>query len=333
MYYKYKVKKKNKHTFRHIIIVLILLATGFFSYRYREHLMFWKYSDNKLIVLLKAAEANEDKGIRATELKKLIPVFDEYRNTNDLTAEAFFFSARLHYAIGLTYLPGTFSELIINDHIKEISNSAKAEFEKAIKYMNKGMAFLEKQQVERDYLMILAYSCFYTGYLNPQELNNIIAPINAMELGDNIEDIRLYALLNILNKNEEAGFSLLSEKGMVETGIDGILFMAGLENMVGRSTNAIMNYKKVLSLTGDFRILKLVHVNLGKIYYSQSLFNESLEQFNAALEIDEGDISLKIWIGRNYLSLGQADRAKKTWADALATDKNNSELKKLLGVR
>lgn len=332
MYYKYKIKRKNKNTSKYIIIILIIVLTGFFSYRYREHLMFWKYSDHKLLVMLQASESQSDANIRLTELKKLIPIFDNFIKDNALNYEAYFFSARLHYEIGRTSLPGTFSELIINDRVKSIPAAAKTEFEKVVKYMYKGLAFLGKKQVERDYLMILAYSGFYSGYLTFDELNDIIAPIDKTSLGSDIEDARFYAFINILNGNEDTGFAVLSEKGMVDTGIDGVLFLAVVENMVGRSTNAIMNYKKVLDKTGDKRILRLVHVDLGKIYFNQGLFKESLEELNEALKVDENDSSIKIWIGQNYMALGLSDRARKIWADAFAADKNNTELKRLLGI-
>ena len=79
-------------------------------------------------------------------------------------------------------------------------------------------------------------------------------------------------------------------------------------------------------------IIKLVHINLGKIFYNRSLYKESLYHFNQALNIDERDILLKIWIGKNYSALGYKTRAKAIWSEVLVSDSSNQEVKKLLGL-
>ncbi len=108
--------------------------------------------------------------------------------------------------------------------------------------------------------------------------------------------------------------------------------MATAERIAGRYTNAIMNYRKVLDSAADDRLKRLVHLNLGKIYYNQSLFAESLTHFSEAMSLDDKDPGVKIWTGKSYAALGFRDKARALWSEVLNADKTNEEARKLLGV-
>ena len=95
-------------------------------------------------------------------------------------------------------------------------------------------------------------------------------------------------------------------------------------------TDAIIAFQKILKTTDDVNVQKLSYSNLGKIYYSQNLYKESLDQFNAALLLGD-DINCKIWVGKNYLAMGMKDQAKVVWSEVLAANGDNEEVKKLLG--
>ena len=95
-------------------------------------------------------------------------------------------------------------------------------------------------------------------------------------------------------------------------------------------TDAIIAFQKLLKSTDDAYVQKLSYINLGKIYYSQNLYKESLDQFNAALIFGD-DINVKIMIGRNYIAMGMKDKAKTVWSEVLAVNADNEEVKKLLG--
>lgn len=138
--------------------------------------------------------------------------------------------------------------------------------------------------------------------------------------------------MTILNGDEKKGFDLLQSHGAILDSIQGRLFLASVEVIAMRYTNAIMNFKDALSRSDDVRVRKLIHVNLGKIYYSQSLFKESLGHFTIALKIDEKDNFSRIWIGKNYSALGYRDRARAIWSEVLTTDRSNTEVRRLLGV-
>ena len=332
MYYKYKPRKRSKRILKPLAIIIVLCTIGYFTYRYREYLMFWRYSDNKLVTKLKAAENSSDK---LTELKNLVQIFDNYLENNPLNQEAYFYSARVHYGIAVANMPWSFSEFVINNLSEDMPSAltpvSLGEFQKTIKYIRKGIALGDSKKIDYEYMMIFAYSCFYTSFLNMAELNEFLSPADKGELSKNVEDARFYSLVKILENEKNEGFEFLASAGDVNSDLRGILFQSCVETMAGQYTNAIMNYKKILDTAEDQHVLKLVRMNLGKIYYKQNLYNESLEQFAAAAKNTE-DVLPKIWVGKNYAALGQHDKAKVVWNEALAADKNNAELKKLLGI-
>ncbi len=145
-----------------------------------------------------------------------------------------------------------------------------------------------------------------------------------------VENIRFYSMVTIANRREDYGLKYLAEHGMVRDNIQGKLFYATAERLAKKYTGAIVTYKDVLARTSDERVRKLVHINLGKIYFNQTLYRESLDQFSLALKIDAKDSVPKIWIGKNYSAMGEKDKAKAIWSEVLTTDGMNTEAKALM---
>ena len=253
-------------------------------------------------------------------------LYEKQKEERMVDADLFFLSGEIHYLMGETYLPGSFSELFINDRTGEISKEAKLEFLKAIKDIKKGCA-LENDAPEDRYSFMLAKVAFYTGFYSPGDIFEMIEKTGESIKQKDVENIRFYSITNIINKREDYGLKFLSQNGMVKDNIQGLLFFATAERVAKKYTGAIVSYKDVLARTSDDSIRKLVHVNLGKIYFNQSLFRESIDQFNLALKIDEKDTTPKIWIGKNYSALGEKDKARAIWSEVLTTDGTNTEVK------
>jgi hypothetical protein len=151
MYYRYRVKKKDRHIFRNLFILVLLGALGYAIYTYHDYLFFWKYNDNKLQTSIKQAQSIPDRQQRRKALEALSPVIEDYRNGNPLKAEAFFLSALLSYDLGCSYLPGTFSELVVNDSLSSIPEAARNEFFRTIRYVKKGLALKGGEVDVRDF--------------------------------------------------------------------------------------------------------------------------------------------------------------------------------------
>jgi len=332
MYDRYKSKRKSTGIYKFLGIVAILGVIIFLGTRYHRYLAFWKFSQNKLEKRIETVRQIRDVDKKREALTDLSDVYERYKEEHMVDPDAFYMSGGIRYMLGETHLPGNFSELYINDRVHDISGDAKLQFLKAIKDIKKGCALENSAPDERRGFM-LAKAGFYTGYSTPLEILRLIEKSGEpIKLKEDLENIRFYSIVNIMNKREDYGLKYLAAYGMVKDNMQGLLFYATAERVAKKYTGAIVSYKNVLARTSDDKVRKLVHINLGKIYFNQSLYRESIDQFNQALKIDERDSMPKIWIGKNYSAMGEKDKAKAIWSEVLTTDGANAEVKKLLGI-
>ncbi len=314
MYDRYKSKRKNTGIFKFLGIIIVIAAVTVTAVQYRHYLTFWRYSQNKLEKRIDAIKRIKDPARKRDALADFSDVYEKQKEERMVDPDVFFRSGEIHYLLGETYLPGSFSELFINDRTGDISREAKIEFLKAIKDIKKGCA-LENDAPDDSYSFMLAKAAFYTGFYAPRDIFEMIEKTGESIKLKDIENIRFYSMANIINKKEDHGLKFLAQYGMIKDNIQGLLFYATAERVARKYTGAIVSYKDVLARTSDDRIRKLVHVNLGKIYFNQSLFRESLDQFNLALKIDEKDTTPKIWIGKNYSAMGEKEKARAIWSE------------------
>ncbi len=332
MYYRYKRKKKNVRFVRLLIILGLAAVALYAGNRYKQHIFFWKYTYNRLISEVEAKNSGTTGEERRKNLLGLVSIVNEYKRDNQVDPEACFLSGKLNYYIALTYLEGRFSELSINNRLPLAGWKACDRFRQSIRDIKKGIALLSGDNINSESAMILAWSLYYTGFAAPAEILKTIQYVKEDEGLKSIEDVRLYSYLMIMNGSEEDGLKLLNEEGGVRESIEGTLFLATAEKSAKRFTNAIVNYRDVLGRVKNERLKKLVHVNLGEIYFHQSLYRESLDQFLKGLEIDNTDNNLRIWIGKCYMELGEKEKARIIWNEVYASDSANQEVKKLLGI-
>ncbi len=331
MYDRYKSKRKNTGIYKFIGIIILIAAAATLAVNYRHYLAFWRYSQSKLEKRIETVKKMKDPVKKREALAEFSDLYEKQKHERMIDADLFFLSGEIHYMIGETYLGGSFSELFINDRTGEISKEAMLEFLKTIKDIKKGCA-LDNDAPEDRYSFILAKAAYYTGFYNSRDIFEMIEKTgDSVKLMD-VENIRFYSMANIIHKKEDYGLKFLAQYGMVKDNIQGLLFFATAERVAKKYTGAIVSYKDVLARTSDDSIRKLVHVNLGKIYFNQSLFRESIDQFSLALKIDVKDTTPKIWIGKNYSALGEKDKAKAIWSEVLTTDVTNAEVKHLLGT-
>ncbi len=331
MYDRYQSRRKNTFL-RRVIITAVLVAGGFFLVaRYHHYLTFWRYDQNKLYARVEAALKISDAVKKREALGELAETFMRYKEERPADPEAFLVSGKVRYHHAMAMLPGTFSELLINDRAADIEKEPKAEFIRAIRDFRKARA-LDEGALDETSLFMLATSAYLSGYYAPAEIFTMIEKRGDPGKGMDVEFVRFYSVINILNGKEDYGLAFLSRHGMAGDSIRGLLFYATAERMAKKYTGAIMTYRKVLAMTPDDRIRELVHFNLGRIYYQQSLFREAIEQFSGALGLNEGSIPSRIWMGRCYLALGDREKARALWNEVLARDGSNAEAKQLLGT-
>jgi tetratricopeptide (TPR) repeat protein len=332
MYYSYKTKRKNRKIFKILLLAIAITGVFYFGAKYRQYIFFWKYTYNKISSALKDASKIEDIEKRKVKLLEISEICNDYNSKNQISAETFLLAGKTHFLLGEIYLNNTFSEYIINSCTDCLNQKAAVEFFTAIKNIRKAIALFASDQIEAEYRLIMAKSSYYTDYYNTKNIYRLLDKLDSIESIPNIDDIRFLSIINILNRKEDYGLEILIKYGMVSETMSGRFFLASAYNIAGKYTDSIMSFKNILDNCSDNSLLKLANVNLGKIYFTRSLYRESLAHFTNALKIDEKDNSSKIWIGKNYAALGEKTKARAIWADVLVSDQGNMEAKKLLGI-
>jgi tetratricopeptide (TPR) repeat protein len=331
MYYRYKSKRRNNKIYRVILVALLLAGAAYMGNRYRHYIFFWKYNYTRLERKVDDAAKIAGAGEREERLRGLSRICSDHAADNMYTPEAHLLSGKVHFLLGEAILGQRFSEKLIYDGLPlRISENARKEFLEAIRSIKKGAALTGDGDIDAPARIMLARAAFYTGYYGYETQNKLVGRNPSFGGPGEAEDARFYAILAIQSGKADHGFEILHKHGRVADTVEGQLFVAAAYSIARRYTNAIMEYQKVLRKTSSSEILKLVHMNLGKLYYNQSLYNESLSQFTSALAIDARDLELKIWIGKNYSAMGNKIKAKAVWSEVLAADGSNEEVKKLL---
>jgi tetratricopeptide (TPR) repeat protein len=332
MYTRYKVVNKNRGFRKAIIPLLILAAVLYGGYRYRHQLQFWKYSSNKLSKKIETVVKMKNRERRQEELLQLAGDMDRDKASGLTDADAYFNSGRVHYRLGESYLPGSFTELVINGKSTDVPPLAKQEFLVVLKDMKKGICLTRKGKAGMEHAMMLAKASYYADYMSADEIKKIIIDSGGTEDMSDPEDFRFYSILMFLNKEEDRSIKLLTEHPEAVRGTQGKLFLATCEKIARQYTNSIVHFTEVLNGTNDDDIKKLVRINLGEIYFTQSLYQESIAQFISASEIDSENLEIKLWIVKNYSAMGDKLKAREVLNQVLLKDKNNLEAKNLLGT-
>ncbi len=332
MYTSYKSKKRNNKKYKVLLVLLIIALAVYTGNKYKQYVFFWEYTYNKLSGALSSAEKLTDPAKKTERLHELSVICSRYNDENLTSPEAYSLSARVHFELGELYSGGTFSDIIIKNSIASMSNSAKGEFIASIIDYKKMIALSSENKISAEDSITLAMACFYTDFL---PLKNLYKTINSIDNPGPFNDpefARFCAVIHILNGDNDRGLDLLKKYDAKSDSEKGRLFLATVYMMAGMYTNALLEFKTILEKTNDIDTKKHVSASMGRIYYNQSLFNESLYYFTNALGFDAKDTHVKIWVGKNYMSLGLKLKAKAIWNEVLAVDSGNEEAKKLLGL-
>jgi len=329
MYYRYKSKKKDRRFLKLFFFFLIAGSLIYTGYNYRSIIMFWRIGRNKIVDQINQSSTIADPAKKIENLRKLAEDMEVYKQDNPSGADPYIYSARVYYNLGLALSGKSFSEIYFDDLHLQLSPEQKKCFIQSIKDMSKAIALLDGQDIEPQDFFILGKSYFFTGYRDNESiysmLKNVVSAADVLP----IDDIRFYSILCLSGGAFDEGLELLDKKGGVEDSVQGKLFKAKALANSKKYTDAIIAFQKILKTTDDVYVQKLSYSNLGKIYYSQNLYKESLDQFNAALLLGD-DINYRIWIGKNYLAMGMKDQAKAAWSEVLTINSDNEEVKILL---
>ncbi len=331
MYYRYKSKKKDRKIFKILFFCIVAGSVIYTGYNYRSKIMFWRVNHNRIVDQINSASLITDSAKRIEALRKLSEDIESYKQENPEESDSYIYSSRVYYNLGLALSGRNFTEMFLDDMLMQLSSEQKKCFIQSIRDMSKAIAILDGKEVASQDLFILGRSYFFTGYKDNAAIYSMLKSAASIPDLLTIDDVRFYSFLCLMEGAVDEGLDLLEKKGGVEDSVHGRLFKAkALKNSM-KFTDAIIAFQKILQTSDDPYVQKLSYSNLGMIYYSQNLYKESLDQFNAALNFGD-DAGCKIWVGKNYFAMGMKDKAKIVWSEVLAVNGENEEVKKLLST-
>lgn len=324
MYYRYKSKKSSGFSFK--IIILILLAAGmiFSIYHFREYLQFWRYSYNRISDQIESASHVGSQPARVAALDKMLKVTEEYVTENPKSCEPYYLLARVYFNKGVALGAGDIISFIVDNNREELSAAVSENFEKSIQAIKKGQCFDSHSVPDDEVLILLSKAYFYTDYYGSQTIHDLLSSVRNPRMLKNSDDRKFYGLMKIVGGNGEEGVQFLMESGDIHRNDTGKLFLASAYTLAKQYTNAIIEYKSLLESVNDPVMVEKAKIGLGRVYFTQSLYRESIAQFEDVLKSNPGSIDSKIWIARCNISLGDKAAARKICTEILAADKENA---------
>lgn len=331
MYYRYKSRKKNRAYLKYILYFLIVGVVSYTLYHYRNHLMFWKISHNRIVSEIASVTVIADPQKRLEKLQKLKSDLESYRDENEMEPESFLFLSRICYSLGLAGMDNDFTDIYLNESNVKLSPESSKYLTESIKNSQKAIALLDGKEIEIDDIFILAGAYYFTGYYSGEEIYTLLKEYVRDGEGISSVNARFFSIICIKADKTEEGLAFLQAKGDVEGNVKGKLLWARALRDAMKNTEAIIAFQKILKSAEDSVSQRIAYLNLGRIYYDQHLYKESMEQFTAALALGD-DLNSRIWLGKNHLALGEKDKAKTVLTDVINADSSNEEAKKLLGM-
>lgn len=332
MYYRYKSKKKDRRFLKLIVFIGLAGTLVYMLYTNKAKLMFWRINQNRIIKSIDDVSRIQDPLKRVEELKKLGEDLESYKKDNMLDPEAYILASKLYMKLGLNVDNRSFSEMYIDDSLLSLSRESRSYLILVVRDLNKAIALNDDNDIELDDLLSLAKAAFLTGYYGNDYIYNLVNSRIESEENITVENARFYSLLSIMSGNTDAGLEYLRKKGAVEDSVQGKLFMARALTDAMKYTDAIMAFQSILKGAEDVNVQRICYINLGRIYFNQRLYRESLEQYTAALNIS-ADNNCRVWIAKNHFALGEKDKALIILNEAAALDPANDEVKQLLSAK
>lgn len=331
MYYRYKSRKKDRTYLKVVFYFIIAGVVSFALFHYRNQLMFWKISHNRIVAEINSVAGISDPRLRFEKLKKLKSDLETFRDENEMESESYLFLSRICYGLGIAGMADDFTAIYLNESGVNLSPESAKYFTESIKNSLKAIALLDGKGIDSGDMFILAGACHFTGYYESSEIYDMLKNYAADGEKISSDNARFFSIICIKAERVDEGLAFLQAKGDVESNVKGRLLWAKALRDAMKNTEAIIAFQKILKSAEDSVSQRIAYSNLGRIYYDQRLYKESLEQYTAALALGD-DLNCRLWLGKNYMALGEKDKAKTVWTEVLNADSSNEEAKKLLGM-
>ncbi|MBN1500202.1 MAG: hypothetical protein JW982_08605 [Spirochaetes bacterium] len=307
MYYKYKSKKKNNKPLSFLIILVIAGCAAAFLYSRHDTIKFWKYSFSRL-----EREYNfiisSNSGDKNTQFSDLLKKLQKSYEDNPADLKTIMLLARVNFQLGEIKYDKNFARTIVDDRDFTPGTSASEYFINSIKYFKKILSINEEKIPEDDILIMLSKLYYYMGYYGQDEIFSLLKSVRKPDMIKNDDDKRFYGYMNYIVTNDDKYVTYL--KSVENKSSLGKLFLAGVFFKAKQYTDAIMLYKEIIETKIDDKEKLIVQRNLGKIYFYQSLMDESLQFLLPVYSREPDNEEIRQMLVKIYLSKGDKAGAK-----------------------
>lgn len=307
MYYKYRSSKKRGKKLKLFTITAVIFLIAYLLYNNFSSFKFWEYSFSK--VERNYNEIIEEKNLsdRRDKLESLSKEIEESIKEDVYDEKSLTILAKINFNLGEIYFGNNFTSLIIKDDVVDVPINTKKYFLKSIKFIKKIEAANENGVLSDELLIILSKEYYYLDYYGRMKIYEIMNEISDPENIKLKDDKRFYGYFHYVLTEEEQYLDYLTKINSDD--IQGKMFMAGVYLTAKKYTNSIMIYKNLLneSISQEKRLIVLK--NLGKIYFYQSLFEESLNSLLKVYESKPHDSEVRELIYKIYIEQDNKEKA------------------------
>jgi len=128
MYYRYKSKTRNRKIYRYVFTILIVGSLVVAGYRYRQYLLFWKYTSTRITQRIEQARTVTDQRERERRFRELQAISGDYLKDNQLSLDACLMYGEVRFQLGQSLIR-QFTDLIIYEGGSfDVGDKARAEF-------------------------------------------------------------------------------------------------------------------------------------------------------------------------------------------------------------
>ncbi len=308
MYYKYRTKNKSNRMLKVLLVLFFVSAVVFFAYKYRTQLMFWKSGFNKLTEIVSVSERDTSAYEKNGGIQSALQKAAKFREDDPMNPEAFIVSAKLSFIVSESLLPRKFGAMFVNSKKDTLSPEAASGFITAIKYFRKAEALGGKKALDDESRIMLAKASYYSDYYPANQIFLLVDSINEPLMIRYTDDIYFYAQTLVVNGAVQRGMDYLVKMNMKDSFSKLVIAKSFAEGK--QFTDAISAYKEVISETSDSEIKKTASVNLGLLYFSQSLYREAVDILEPFVLPQSEDADLKAVMEKLFIELKDPVKAK-----------------------
>jgi tetratricopeptide (TPR) repeat protein len=305
MYYRYSSRRKRGGLFKKLVIFAAVAGVVYSGWHFRSYLQFWKLSFSRLDTMVEGVDRNLSAAERLERLKPLVAKAERFRSEDELSADACYISGRVFFLLGEALNGRSYGAMLVEGGGFTATPAAREAFLKSILSMKKAMALGSPSDED---ILFLAKSARYIDFYSVEETGALLDSIAKPDTIRFPDDAWFYAGGIIASGRAEDGLKYLKARKASDPFSRLVLASAYAE--AKQYTAAIAEYRSLLAASIPADVSRRAALNLGRVYFSQSLFNEALDTLEPVVAAEETDPETRLLMERVYRAAGDEVKAK-----------------------